>query len=263
MGLSSSTRDHAHQIRDAFTKQAGTFEDPQLNCAFIESLAWLVESCAPQPTDVVLDVAAGTGLVVRALASVVSSAIALDATDVMLAAGKAAADRDGLNNVVFQRGDAAVLPFVDESFDLVVSRFSLHHFENPSAGLREMVRVCRPGGRVVILDLCASEDPELARRQDTVEKLRDPSHVQMVTESGLTRAFVELGLCVSLSERREVCHTLDQWLAQGCTDDDAAARIRKLFAEELDGGSPTGMGASRCGDTLQFTHTWLTVAARK
>lgn len=254
---------HADRVREAFTKQAETFEDARLNTGFTEGIAWLVDSCEPQESDVVLDVAAGTGLVSRALAGLVSSVIAFDTTNAMLVKGKDAADAEGLSHVVFQHGDAEALPFVDESFSLVVSRFSLHHLEDPEVVLGEMFRVCRPSGRVVVFDLCASEDPELARRQDHVENLRDSSHLRMITESWLTAAFARLGLAVSSSERRQVRHPLDQWLAQARANDETAARIREMLLDELDGGPPTGMEPSRQGDSLHFTHTWLSIVGHK
>ncbi len=53
----------------------------------------------------------------------------------------------------FLVGDVAALPFEPESFDLVVSTFSLHHWADPGAGIDEIARVLRPGGRVLIWDL--------------------------------------------------------------------------------------------------------------
>src|SRR5688572_28625776 len=103
----------------------------------------MFERLRPSPHDLVLDVAAGTGHVARALAASVRAVIAVDATEAMLAAGKAEADRAGLRNVVFQRGDAAALPFADGSFDIVLSRFALHHFEQPAVQVREMARCLR------------------------------------------------------------------------------------------------------------------------
>ena len=50
-------------------------------------------------------------------------------------------------------GDAAALPFPDASYDVVVSTFSVHHWDDPAAGLREIGRVLRPGGRALIWDL--------------------------------------------------------------------------------------------------------------
>src|SRR5204863_348816 len=78
-------------------------------------------------------------------------------------------------NVLFMKADAAALPFVDGSFDVVVSRFAVHHFENPAVQIAEMRRVLRPGGRLAVADLVSDPDPEIAETQNRLERLRDPS----------------------------------------------------------------------------------------
>lgn len=71
----------------------------------------------------------------------------------MLAEGKRAADHTGLMNVTFAHGDATALPYLDRSFTLVVTRFSLHQVADPEAVVKEMVRVSRPGAALIIADL--------------------------------------------------------------------------------------------------------------
>ena len=72
------------------------------------------------------------------------------AREVRLAAEK------GIGNVTWDRGDVTALPYADGAFDIVVTRFSMHHFLDPLGVLHEMVRVCAPGGRVVVVDMHAS-----------------------------------------------------------------------------------------------------------
>src|SRR2546421_8510183 len=84
---------------------------------------------------------------------------------------------DGLTNLTWHVGDVQPLPFPDASFPLVFTRYSFHHFLDPKAVLAEMVRVCSPGGRVVVVDVFTS-GPEQAEAYNRLEKLRDPSHVR-------------------------------------------------------------------------------------
>ncbi|MCP9983219.1 class I SAM-dependent methyltransferase [Actinomadura madurae] len=79
----------------------------------------------------------------RAIARRVRHVTALDLTPAMLAEGKRAADHTGLMNVTFAHGDATALPYLDRSFTLVVTRFSLHQVADPEAVVKEMVRVSR------------------------------------------------------------------------------------------------------------------------
>ena len=140
------TPPHAERIERAFTTQAEAFEDPARNRVFTADARWVFERLPLSTDDVVLDVAAGTGHAARQLAETARAVVALDATEAMLARGQAQAVAEGRDNVVFMRGDAADLPFLDASFDVVVSRFAAHHLERPEAVVAEMARCTRPGG---------------------------------------------------------------------------------------------------------------------
>ncbi|MEU4427794.1 methyltransferase domain-containing protein [Actinoplanes sp. NPDC024001] len=171
---------HRDLIRQEFARQAGTFEDARLNTAFTSHLERLVDFTEPAADDVCLDVACGTGLVARALAARTRHVTALDLTPEMLATGKASADADGVRNVVFQEGDATRLPFLDASFSLVVSRFSLHQADEPQRLVAEMRRVCRPDGRVRVLRRAAG----LARAVPHAGRCRGPYRGRVAGRAG-------------------------------------------------------------------------------
>ena len=154
----------------------------------------IVEAAQPAPDDHLLDVACGPGLVVCAFAPHVREAIGIDVTPAMLdRARKLAADKD-LANVAWRHGDVYSLPYDDASFTIITTRFSFHHFLDPAAVLREMVRVCAPRGRIVVVDDYASEDPAKAAAFNHLEKLRDPSHSRCLTLTELKALFGAAGL---------------------------------------------------------------------
>ncbi|GLY05314.1 MULTISPECIES: methyltransferase domain-containing protein [Actinoplanes] len=251
---------HRDLIRREFARQAGTFEDSRLNDAFTRHLDRLVDFAAPTADDVCLDVACGTGMVARALAGRARHVTALDLTPEMLATGKASADAAHLRNVVFQEGDAARLPFVGGSFSLVVTRFSMHQVTEPETVLAEMVRVCRPGGRLVVADLVRT--PGLRGDPDRMERLRDPSHGAMRTVAEIEQAMVVAGAALVASEVFEVERPLRVWLDQSRTPADVGAGIEAELRAELDGGEPTGMRPLLVDGELWFTQTWSHITAR-
>ncbi len=255
--------DHEERIRAAFTRQAGTFEDERLNIAFTSGLPWLLSYVEPHADDVVLDVAAGTGIISRALAPDVSRVTAVDSTSAMIDEGRRRAAAGGHGNLEFVAGSAEDLPFPDAAFTLVVTRFSLHHFADPTPTVDEMVRVLRPGGRLVVKDLVASTDPDVAARQDHVERLRDESHVRMPPRGAVRRWLEERGLHVDQVAERQIDRPAEQWLQQSVTHADSADQVRAAFEADLAGGETTGLRPHLVDGELWFHQTWEVTVARK
>ncbi|MEU5882072.1 methyltransferase domain-containing protein [Spirillospora sp. NPDC047279] len=248
---------HDEKVVREFSKQAASFGDPRLNMAFTVNLARLVQFMEPELDleDVVLEVCAGTGLVARAIARRVRHVTALDITPAMLEQGKREADADTLTNVTFTRGDALDLPYAGRSFTLVVTRFSLHHFADPAAVVREMVRVSRPGAAIVVADLVR---PDLADQGDAdvdrLERLRDPAHGTTLTSGQITAMLGEAGAEVKRTDTFDLVRPLDQWLELSQPPEEVRARIRKELEDELAGGPATGLRPALVDGELHFTH---------
>ncbi len=101
----------------------------------------------PQPGQRVLDLAAGTGTSSESFVRVGAQVVACDFSLGMLRVG-----RKRLPHLPFVAGDAMALPFADASFDAVTISFGLRNIHDPAQGLREMRRVTRPGGRLVVCE---------------------------------------------------------------------------------------------------------------
>ena len=120
----------------------------------VNPAAWVSRFVQPllEPDSVVLDVGSGPGALAAAVAECCprGHVVALDQSPVRAQQAGARLARWGGRAVV---GDATALPFEDGTFDLVYCRFLLEYLREPALAIREMVRVCRPGGRVLLQDL--------------------------------------------------------------------------------------------------------------
>jgi ubiquinone/menaquinone biosynthesis C-methylase UbiE len=143
-----------------------------------------------------------------------------------------------------------------------VSRFAVHHFERPERQVAEMARVCRPGGRVAIIDLAVADDA-LAAEYDRLERLRDRTHTRALTVDELKALLGGHGLSIAGETERDQPISVERWLAQSQTPADVAEEIRAEIQTELEGGSPTVMRPVIRDGELHLTHRWAILVARK
>src|SRR5205807_3453184 len=111
-------------------------------------------------------------------AGIARRVVAYDLTELMLAAARGHVRARGAANVEFVAGDAGALPFRDESFDVVTCRTAAHHFADVPAAVRQIHRVLRPGGSLLLQDILGHDDADASAFILEVEKRRDPSHVR-------------------------------------------------------------------------------------
>lgn len=107
----------------------------------------VIDAVAPKPGELVLDLAAGTGTSSEPFVERGTTVVPCDFSLGMLQVGKRARP-----SLAFTAGDATRLPFGDDTFDAVTISFGLRNIVDPLAGLREMLRVTRPGGRLVVCE---------------------------------------------------------------------------------------------------------------
>lgn len=107
----------------------------------------VIDAVAPKQGELVLDLAAGTGTSSQPFADRGARVIPCDFSIGMLRVGKAAKP-----HLMFTAGDGTRLPFADNTFDAVTISFGLRNIVDPDAGLREMHRVTKPGGRLVVCE---------------------------------------------------------------------------------------------------------------
>ncbi|MCA0454034.1 MAG: methyltransferase domain-containing protein [Chloroflexi bacterium] len=253
---------HNDTVQREFTKQAAAFSSlPSISNT--DNMQWMLDHLVLNPNDKVLDVAAGTGHLSRAIAPYVREVIALDLTRAMIEQGKRETSQADITNIRFEEGIAENLPYADASFDLTVTRFSLHHFENPLTALREMWRILKRRGRIAVIDLISPDDSELAATYNHLERLRDPSHAIALSSNELLKSIAEVGFDSVRGTMRDVEVNLPNWLNLTQTPAEARRMIQKSIDVELTGGKRTGMHPFRRDEDYMFLHRWMVVTGIK
>jgi ubiquinone/menaquinone biosynthesis C-methylase UbiE len=196
-------------VRDRFTRTAEVFGNAVMQTRAIEAEI-LAEMVAAKKSDWAVDLASGTGVLALAFARHIRWITGLDLTPAMLAVAQRTAREANARNIAFALGNAQNIPFPDESLDLALSSYALHHV--PGRVIGEMARVLKRGGRAGIIDIFAQEDPRSAEMHDRIERVRDPSHVRTLARSEFASLFAAHHLRITGMHVVEHPATFDQWM---------------------------------------------------
>jgi SAM-dependent methyltransferase len=175
-------------VIDHFTARAAHYDRSSKWCSDPEMMEWLVQLCTPRHTDSMLDVACGTGLLPKAFRAHVGNIVGVDPTPAMAVQALPWIDRH-------VQAFAERLPFADGTFDLTTCRQGLQFMDVESAA-REMVRVTKPAGRVVLIHLCAYGDGD-EQEYFEVLRLRNPARRNFFVPADISAILTRAG-CASV-----------------------------------------------------------------
>ena len=170
----SHVKDHVQQ---RFGDVAANYRKSRVHASG-QDLDLMVDSAALDANAQVLDAGCGAGHTSLAFAPRVARVIACDFTAAMLSQVEALARERDIGNIETQLADVEDLPFPARSFDLVVTRYSAHHWLRPQRALTEFRRLLKDDGVLLISDIMARENFAQDTFLQTIELLRDPSHVR-------------------------------------------------------------------------------------
>lgn len=173
----------------------------------------------------VLDLGCGGGHVSHRVAPHVAQVVACDLTPAMVESVRAAAAKRGLSNIDVRCASAEALPFEPASFDIVLCRFSVHHWKDWEQGLREARRVLKPGGTAVFSDVISPAHPLLDTHLQAIELLRDPSHVRNYSAAEWIAALGRAGLQPNGLTMRKLRMDFPVWIARTRTPPVASEAI--------------------------------------
>ena len=241
-------------VQKQFTKTAEAFSKYAVRDT-PEILAEKVEFTRPQPTDLALDVACGPGTLVLALAPRVRFARGVDLTLEMVRQARAFQRERQISNADFDCGDADQLPYPDTSFDLVTCQCSFHHIPKPELALREMLRVMKPEGRLVIIDTLGPESDAKFELHNRIESVRDPSHTLSLRLTTFLRMFENNGLEIARQALRRRERSFNHWMLRAGLEPSHKRyqEARKLLVESIP-GDRAGFGARLQDDDIAIVH---------
>ena len=225
-----NNQNHRAHVTEQFGPRATAYVESPVHArgADLEQLAELAQGLPA--TAKALDLGCGGGHVAFHIAPYVGQVVAYDmSVEMLTAVARAAADK-GLGNIVTRQGVAEKVPFPDASFDLVVSRFSAHHWNDLGAGLREARRVLKEGGHAVFIDAVAAPSPLCDTHFQAIELLRDTSHVRDYSPAEWLDALGKSGFNVGITMPRRLRLEFRSWITRMRTPDPLVGAIRALQA---------------------------------
>jgi ubiquinone/menaquinone biosynthesis C-methylase UbiE len=164
-----------------------------------DTLTFLLTWTNPAPQHTILDIACGTGVFEHLVVadSPQQRMFGIDISRRMLDVARHKCDAYPM--VAFQQARSTALPFAFQRFDIVVSANSFHYFDDPVTTLREMRRVLKPGGKLVILDWC--KDFLLCRLCDRILHAVDPAHKHCYSQTECHALIAENGFRLQAAHR--------------------------------------------------------------
>jgi ubiquinone/menaquinone biosynthesis C-methylase UbiE len=235
---------HAH-MRAHYAPRAHSYLTSETHVAGADLDQIAAFGAARRPARV-LDLGCGGGHVAYLAANFAAEVIACDVTQAMLAVVRETAAARNLANLHTELAAAEALPFADGRFDLVLCRYSAHHWADLDAGLREAHRVLADGGAALFVDTIAPSEAALDSHLQTLELLRDPTHARNYRAEEWLAAIGRAGFTAQSLTRRRIRMDFASWTARTRTtpariaalrevQHEASKRTQNYFAIEPDG----------------------------
>ncbi|MGH2789814.1 MAG: class I SAM-dependent methyltransferase [Actinomycetota bacterium] len=247
-----SDRRHTEVLRSEFERVSTSFAERTQGR--FDDLK-VVEFARLTGGETVVEVGAGTGNFLQLFGGVAARLIAVDLTPGMLFEARRRFPE--MEQVV---ADGARLPFGSRAVELVATAQALHHIWEPLPILKEMRRVMREDGRVLIVDQVATERYEEAVVMNQLEIVRDPSHASSRPASALRTLLRVAGLHIVSEHIVEKWERLSNWMWPGEFPEERIERVKRFIDTH---GPKTGMDFHRDGDDYVFKRRRIMLLASR
>lgn len=226
---------HSSKTEEQFGKTANAYLSSAVHSQGPDLIA-VAEMFGNADGATVLDLGCGAGHLSFTIAPHVKSVIAYDLSSEMLTVVDDEAERRNLRNITITRGHAQELPFADANFEWVCTRYSAHHWMEISRAIREIHRVLKPGGTLIVIDTYAPAIPLLDTHMQAIELFRDGSHVRNYTFAEWTAMLEAQGFQIEAHKFWKIPLEFKAWVERMQTPSqhvDALSSLLKKAPQEV------------------------------
>lgn len=248
---------HQAKIIEQFTRQAIPFTQVQAHSDAVQVLIELSDVCK---NDNVLDVACGPGIVTCEFALYADHVSGIDITPEMILQAEKRQLEKGIKNMTWDIGNSVSLPYPDNSFSIVLTRYSFHHLLEPQRTLSEMIRVCKTGGMVIVADVAVESSK--SKYYDNLEKMRDPSHTHALTHEEFALLFLNSGLSDCIQSSYDVNIELGDQLRASFPNSGDESKLRDMIMNDI-GINQIGINARKENNRIIYTVPISVYAGKK
>jgi ubiquinone/menaquinone biosynthesis C-methylase UbiE len=220
--------EHNKKVIEQFSKQAIPFTKIK---GHYDSVDTIISMSEVSKKHKVLDLACGTGILSCEFAKYAENVIGLDLTKEMIEQAVKVQNENNLKNINFDLANVEKLAYKDNSFDIIFTRYSFHHFLDTKKVFEEMIRVCKTNGKIIVVDVAIENQYTSAYNQ--MEKLRDPSHTKALTFEEFDELFSNKSLSTHKRSSYKVDLELENQLKASFPNDGDEEKLREIFKDDI------------------------------
>lgn len=225
----STIKKHSEIILEQFGENTTLYKNSLLHSKN-KDLEVITDCLVDKKEAVLVDLGAGSGHTSIACAPLVKWVISVDPSDDMLSTIISQAKSNNVTNIVTRKSFSESLPFSDGSVDIVVSRFSTHHWLDVRKSFMEISRVLKPGGLLIISDTVSPNAFLLDTWINSIELLRDRSHIRNYTLSQYNEFMQNNGLNVTDISNLSLNIDFDSWVERSGCKAEKLLMLRELMS---------------------------------